>query len=71
MVHVNFNAWEDADGNLWANLVHRILDELAQAMAPRGKSADQVREALTQKLTFVQEQLAERERGRDPGQAAR
>ena len=73
MVHVNFNAWaeaggsarqhnEDADGNLWASLVHRILDELAQAMAPRGESADQVREALTQKLTFVQEQLAERER---------
>jgi hypothetical protein len=40
VVQIEFNAWHYADGNLWASLVHAILEELQRSLTPTLAGSD-------------------------------
>jgi hypothetical protein len=66
VVHVDFNAWQYADGNLWANLVHRIFDKLARKLTGNAKDQEseqleEQRKQLYGRLALSREQLVENE----------
>lgn len=66
IVHVEFNAWQYVDGNTWANLVHRILHQMSDALAIPNENDknEERRKKLFMALQLANEQIAERERAK-------
>lgn len=69
VVHVDFNAWQYADGNLWANLVHRIFERLASELVGspselRRQANEEEKKKLYGRLELAREQLVESEQAK-------
>jgi hypothetical protein len=72
IIHIEFNAWQYTDGNLWANLVFKIFEELSNNLfgdTEKGK-ADNQRKKLFSELGLAREQLTETEHLKGQAQRA-
>jgi hypothetical protein len=65
VVQIWFNAWHYLDANLWASLVTRVFEGLAQALAPAGEEEGETRRRLFGELQANQAMLAEAEARRE------
>ncbi|HET6762602.1 MAG TPA: P-loop NTPase fold protein, partial [Longimicrobiaceae bacterium] len=61
VVQIWFNAWHYLDANLWASMVTRVFDGLAEALAPPGDQEGETRKRLFGELQANQAMLAEAE----------
>lgn len=68
VAHIEFNAWEYVETNLWASLLDKIFDELDPAA--RQKLSDRRRQAILAKLDAKQKDVVEAEEALETLQAA-
>lgn len=59
VVQISFNAWHYVDTNLWASLVSRIFEQLAQEVTPAPESPEGARRRLFRELETAREMKAE------------